>query len=468
MTVRKPQGHPEPGRGVMVTGKCIPRRTVIRGAGTALALPLLDAMVPAFAATRKSAAKPVVRFGAFMAPMGVAKSVAANIDYWSPKTTGALDLTPILASIAPVRDRALVLSGLGSHVADTKDGGPHPRLQTAWLTGTKCKPTEGADIRAGVSLDQIVAKEFGSQTQLDSLQLGIEANDILGTCAQRYSCAYGNTISWRTPTTPIPIENNPRAVFERLFGISESTGSDARLAYLRHDRSLLDSVTSELGRFQKRISAGDRTKMDQYLDSVRDMERRIQKAESQADQDLPAVQQPTGIPEVYEEHVKLLLDLLTIAFQTDLTRVFTFLLAREASSRAYPEIGVPDAHHPLSHHQDNPEKVARLAKLNTFHLKLFTYLVEKLQAIPDGDGTLLDHTVMLYGSGMGDPHIHNALDLPTLVVSGRGIDIRTNRHLRYPSETAKLTNLQLTLLEKIGLPVERFGDSDGRLDLLSI
>lgn len=453
---------------MIVTGKFIPRRTVIRGAGTALALPLLDAMVPAFAATRRSAAKPVVRFGAVMAPMGVAKSVATKVDYWSPTTTGPLELTPILQSIGSIKDRSLVLSGLGSHVADTKDGGPHPRLQTAWLTGTKCKPTEGADIRAGISLDQIVAKEFGRATQLDSLQLGIEANDILGTCAQRYSCAYGNTISWRTPTTPIPIENNPRAVFERLFGISESTSAEARLAYLRHDRSLLDSVTSEIGRFQKRISAGDRTKVDQYLDSVRDMERRIQTAESQADQDLPAVQQPTGIPATYEEHVRLLLDLLTVAFQTDLTRVFTFLLAREASNRAYPEIGVPDAHHPLSHHQDNPEKLARLAKLNAFQLKLFTYLVERLRGTPEGDGTMLDHTVILYGSGMGDPHIHNALDLPSLVVSGKGIDIRTDRHVRYPNETAKLTNLQLTLLEKVGLPVERFGDSDGKLDLLSL
>jgi hypothetical protein len=453
---------------MIVLGKSISRRTVLRGAGAAIALPLLDAMVPAFAAARDSAAKPVYRFAAVFVPMGAAKSVAAGIDHWSPTRVGPLELTQVLSPLEPIRDRTLVISGLGSHEADTKDGGPHPRLQTAWLTGTKCKPTEGADIQAGVSLDQIVAREFGKETQIDSLQLGIEANDVLGTCAQRYSCAYGNTITWRTPTSPIPIENNPRAVFERLFGISDSTDAHARLSYLRRDRSVLDSVTAELARFQKKIGADDRVKLDQYTDAVREIERRIQRAEAQSDQQLPVVEQPTGIPASYEDHVKLLSDLLAIAFQTDLTRVFTFLFAREASSRSYPEIGVPDSHHPLSHHQDNPDKLIRLAKVNTFHVGLFASLVEKLKAIREGDGTVLDHTVILYGSGMGDPHIHNALDLPTVVVSGRGIDIQGNRHLRFPSETARLTDLQLTLLEKLNLPVERFGDSEGQLNLLSV
>jgi hypothetical protein len=455
---------------MIVTGKHIPRRTVLRGLGAAISLPLLDGMVPAFAAIRTSAAKPVRRFGAVFVPMGASKSLTkgVNIDYWTPATDGPLALSPILTALESMKNRTLVLSGLGSHVADVKDGGPHPRLQTAWLTGTKCKPTEGADLQAGISLDQIVAAELGRETQIDSLQVGIEANDVIGTCAQRYSCAYGNTISWRNPTTPIPMENNPRAIFERLFGASDSTDAGARLAYIRKDRSVLDSVTTELARFQTGLSAGDRVKVDQYVDSVRDIERRIQTAEAQADKELPVVAQPVGIPSSYEEHVNLMFDLVTIAYQTDLTRVFSFLLGREASNRAYPEVGVPDAHHPLSHHQDNPEKMARLAKLNTFHLKLFARFVEKLQAIPDGDGTLLDHTIALYGSGMGDTNLHSALDLPTAVVSGSRIDIRTGRHVRYPIDEGRLTNLQLTLLEKLGLRVEHFGDSTGTLDLLSI
>ncbi len=454
---------------MIVTRKAIPRRTILRGSGAALALPLLDAMWPAFATVR-TAPKPVRRFGAVFTPMGTSMSITPGVDinYWTPKGEGALELSPILSPMAPARDRLVILSGLGSHQADVKDGGPHPRLQTAWLTGTKCKPTEGADLQAGTSLDQIIAREFGKETQLDSLQIGIETNDVLGTCAQRYSCAYGNTVSWRNPTTPIPMENNPRAIFERLFGASDSTDPKARLAYLQRDRSLLDSVTAELARFQKGIGQVDRAKVEQYVESVRDIERRIQKAEGQAEREMPVFEQPTGVPASYEEHVKLMLDLLTVSYQTDLTRVFTMILAREASARSYPEIGVPDAHHPLSHHQDNAEKMARLAKLNTFHVSLFSYYVEKLRSTKDGEGSLLDNTVLLYGSGMGDPNAHHALNLPTMVVAGRGIDIKGGVHRRYPVETARLTDLQLTLLEKIGVPEERFGDSGGKLDLLSL
>ena len=454
---------------MIVTGKRLSRRFVLRGAGAAIALPLLDAMRPAFATVRTAPAA-ARRFGAVFVPMGASMSMTAgvNINYWTPAKEGALELSPALAPMAPLKDRTLILTGLGSHQADVKDGGPHPRLQTAWLTGTKCKPTEGADLQAGTSLDQILAREFAKETQLDSLQLGIETNDVLGTCAQRYSCAYGNTISWRNPTTPIPMENNPRAIFERLFGASDSTDPRARMAYLRKDRSILDSVTAELGRFQKGIGTIDRAKVDQYLESVRDIERRIGKAESQAERELPIVEQPTGIPATYEEHVKLMCDLQAVAFQTDLTRVFTLLMAREASNRAYPEIGVPDAHHPLSHHQDNPEKMARLTKLNAFHVSLFAYFAAKLAATREGDGTLLDNTILLYGSGMGDPNLHNALNLPVMVVAGRGIDIRTGLHRKYPLESARLSDLQLTLLEKLGLREERFGDSGGRLDLLSL
>ena len=452
---------------MIVTGKFIPRRAVLRGAGAALALPLLDAMVPAFAATRNSAAKPVTRFAAVFVPMGAAKSVATNIDYWSPKTVGELELTPILSALEPVRDRALVISGLGSHVADTKDGGPHPRLQTAWLTGTKCKPTEGADIQAGISLDQIIAREFGKETQLDSLQLGIEGNDVLGTCAQRYSCAYGNTITWRTPTTPIPIDNNPRAVFERLFGISDSTDSRARLAYMRRDRSILDSVTSELARFQKGIGSGDRVKVDQYLDSVRDIERRIQKAEEQSGRELPTVDQPGGIPASFEEHARLMFDLQLLAYQTDLTRVITFMLGRELSGRTFPELGVVESHHATSHHQEDSRTIGNILKIKVHFANLFAQYVEKLSATPDGDGFLLDHMTIMYGAGMGDSNQHAPGNLPVLLVGGSGGRIRTGRHVKYESGTP-LANLHLSLLDLFDVPgVTQMGDSTGRLQRLT-
>jgi hypothetical protein len=451
---------------MIVTKKYIPRRTMLRGLGVAVGFPLLESMIPALTAQRNTAAKPVRRFGATFVPMGASMSTGGKepFDYWTPKTEGTLELSPILAPIAALRDRVLVASGLGSHVADIKDGGPHQRTQAAWLTGTRCKATEGADIQAGVSLDQVVAHELGGATQLDSLELAIENIDILGSCAPRYSCAYNNTISWRNATTPIPMENNPRSVFERMFGASASTDTAARLAYLRRNQSILDSVTSELSDFQKGVGPVDRRKVEQYFESIRDIERRIQKAESQADQNLPLVEQPTGIPSGYQEHVKLMLDLLTIAYQADLTRVFTFMMAREASNRGYPEIGVPDAHHPLSHHANSPEKGAKLAKINTFHLQLFTYFVERLKAIPEGDGTLLDHTLILFGSGMSDSNLHYPLNLPTLVFAGTGIDIKTGRHVRYPN-TTKLSDFQLTLLEKVGVREERFGDSGGRLAL---
>lgn len=445
---------------MIVVKKFLPRRTVLRGFGATLALPLLDGMVPALTALQKTAAQPVRRLGALYAPMGM------SMGYWTPATDGALQLSSTLAPMELVRDRCLVVTGLGSNEADIKDGGPHPRIQGSWLTGTLPRRTEGADIRAGISMDQIAAREFSKATQLGSLQIGIESNDVLGACAQGYSCAYSNTISWLNPTTPLPMENNPRAVFERLFGSSDSTDARTRLADIAKDRSILDSVTDELKAFQRGIGARDRTKMAQYLEAVRDVERRIHRAEEQAGQQLPVVDQPAGAPASYEEHVKLMFDLLTLAFQCDLTRVFTFLTAREASNRAYPEIGIADAHHPLSHHQDNPEKLARLAKVNAFYMKLFVYFVEKLKATPDGEGSLLDHTVMLYGSGMGDSNLHSPQDLPALVVSGSGIQINAGRHLRYPRGTP-LSNLQLTLLDRIGVPVEHFGDSTGELSLLA-
>ena len=445
---------------MIVTKKHVPRRTVLRGIGATVALPLLDSMIPAFVPLR-AAVPPVHRFGAVFVPMGAAMM------HWTPATEGSLELSPTLQPLAPIRDRCLVVTGLSSNQANVKDGGPHPRTQAAWLTGSLPRRTEGADIRAGISLDQVAARELGRETQLRSLALGIESNAVLGVCAQGYSCAYQNTVSWLTDTTPVPTEDNPRAVFERLFGASDSTDAATRRADIRRDRSMLDSVTEELHRFRKGIGAPDRIKLEQYVDAIRDVERRIQIAEQQVDKELPVVERPTGMPATYEEHVTLMVDLLTLAYQTDLTRVSTFMLAREASNRAYPEIGIADAHHPLSHHQDNPEKLIRLSKLNAFHLQMFVYLVQKLQATADGEGTLLDQTVLLYGSGMGDPNIHTALNLPTLVVGGSGVGIATGRHLTVTDNTP-LANLQLALLDKVGVHVDRFANSTAEVSLLSL
>jgi hypothetical protein len=442
---------------MIIAKKCLSRRTVLRGFGAMLALPMLDAMVPAFAAA--SAKSVVRRFGAVYVPMGM------NMRQWTPATEGALQLQPIMEPLAPFKDRLVVVSGLDSREGDGTDSGPHPRCQTSWLTGCRAKRTEGADIHAGISMDQIVAKEFGKETQLASLELGIESNDLMGVCNIGYSCAYNNTVSWRTPTSPQPMENNPRAVFERLFGATDSTDQQARLADIQKNRSILDSVTQKISGFKRGLSSGDRVRLAEYLDAVRDIERRIQKAEEQVGQELPVVEQPMGIPPVYEEHAKLMFDLMAIAYQSDLTRVSTFMLGREASVRAYPEIGVPDSHHPLSHHANDPEKLAKISKINAYHTKLFAYFLDKMKATPDGEGSLLDHTLLLYGSGMSDSNIHYTRNVPTLIVGGGAFDIKGGRHVKYSEKP--LSNLQLSMLEKLGLPVEHFGDSTGDLNLLS-
>ena len=444
---------------MIITKKHLSRRAVLRGLGATIALPLLDGMVPAFAALR--AARPVRRFGAIYVGMGM------HMQQWTPPDGATLELSPILQPLASFQSRLLVVSGLDSKEAEGAAAGPHPRAQTAWLTGCRANKTEGVDLRAGTSLDQIVAKEFGKDTQLTSLELATESIDLVGACAEGYSCAYNNTIAWRTPTTPLPMENNPRAVFERLFGAGDSTDPRLRLAEIQTDRSILDSVTEQVVHLRNELGPRDRIKLTEYLDAVRAIERRVQKTEEQVGRQLPVVQRPMGIPASFEEHVKLLFDLQTLAFQTDLTRVFSFLMVREASTRTYPEIGVPDPHHPLSHHQNNPEKLAKLAKLNVFHANMVAYFLEKLQATPDGDGSLLDHTMLLYGSGMSDPNLHLPHNVPTMLVMGDAYDITCGRYLQAPEGTP-LANLHLTMLEKLGLPVERFGDSNGQLDLLSV
>jgi len=445
---------------MMITKKSLSRRTVLRGFGAAVTLPLLDGMLPAFAGPLENSVKAVRRFGAVYVPMGV------NMRQWTPAGEGTLELQPIMEPLAAFKDRLLVVSGLDSREGDGTDSGPHPRCQTSWLTGCRAKRTEGADIHAGVSMDQIVAKEFGKETQLGSLELGIESNELMGVCNIGYSCAYNNTCSWRTPTTPLPMENNPRAVFERLFGSSDSTDSAARLADIKRNRSILDSVMERVSTFQRGLSSSDRSRVGEYLDSVRDIERRIQKAEQQVDQELPVVEQPIGIPAVYSEHANLMFDLMAIAYQTDLTRVATFMLSREASVRSYPEIGVADSHHPISHHANDPEKLAKIAKINKFHMQLFASFLKKLESTPDGDGTLLDHTLLLYGSGMSDSNIHYTRNVPTLVVGGgKTFNIAGGRHMQFSEKP--LSNLQLTLIDKLGLPVEHFGDSTGELNLLA-
>ena len=453
---------------MMITNRTLPRRTILRGLGASLALPLLDSMVPAFAATRNPAARPVRRFGAIYVPNGV------EMRAWTPPgaadaTSSPLELTPVLEPLAPVREHVNILTGLADKVAIPREGegvGDHARAASTWLTGVHVKKTEGADIRAGVSLDQIAARALGQETQLASLELAIDSVEVLGACDQGYSCAYANTIAWRTPTTPLPMENNPRAVFERLFGATDSTDVKARLARLRQDRSILDFVTDEARGLRRTLGAVDRIKLTQYLDAVRDVERRIRKAEEQSDREMPVVEQPIGIPDTFEAHCRLMFDLLILAYQTDLTRVSTFMFGKEVSGRSFPEIGVPGGHHGYSHHQNNPENLAMLARINTHHIRQLGYFLERMQATPDGDGSLLDHSLFLYGSGISDGNLHFHLDLPTLLAGGAAGRVAGGRHLRYPSDTP-LANLHVTVLDKLGLPVETFGDSSGALGYVS-
>ncbi|MEE2636416.1 MAG: DUF1552 domain-containing protein [Acidobacteriota bacterium] len=448
---------------MIITKRHLPRRTMLRGLGATVALPFLDGMVPALKPLRATAAQPARRFGAIYVPNGV------EMRAWTPADHGhKLQLSPILQPLAPVRDQVCVLSGLADKPAIPREGegvGDHARAAATWLTGVHAKKTEGPDIRAGVSIDQIVAREFGKETQLSSLELAIDSVEVLGACDQGYSCAYANTVAWRNPTTPLPMENDPRAVFERLFGATDSTDVAARLARLQQDRSILDFVGDEASILERRLGAGDRLKLTQYLDAVRDVERRIQTAEEQSDREMPVVDRPVGIPGTFEAHVRLMFDLLALAYQTDLTRVSTFMFGREVSGRSFPEIGVPGGHHGYSHHQNDANNLAMLAKINTHHVTQFGYFLEKLAATPDGDGTLLDHSLFLYGSGISDGNLHFHLDLPTLVAGGSAGHLQGGRHLQYPTETP-LANLHLTLLDKLGLPAEQFGDSHGMLEYL--
>ena len=447
---------------MFITKKYLPRRAVLRGLGAAIALPLLDGMVPALTAQRQTAAAPVRRFGVFYVPNGM------SMPYWFPKEEGTLaELPPTLQSLSAFKDRVLLCGGLDDESANlVKGGGDHARSAGTFLTCVPFKITSGADVFAAVSMDQIAARELSKETQLASLELGIESNAMVGNCDGGASCAYTNTIAWRTPTTPLPIENDPRAVFERLFGTTGSTDPEARMERLRRDRSILDAVGGELKGLELILGPGDQIKLDEYLDALRDIERRIQMAEQQSTRELPVFDQPVGVPSDYEEHAKLMMDLLTLAYQTDLTRISSFMLAREVSGRAYPEIGVSDSHHPLSHHQDEPAKLERLHKINEYHFRQFAYLVEKLAALPEADGTMLDSTLFLYGTGISDSNTHFHDDLPIALIGGKATGIKGGRYIRYADDTP-LANLHMTILDKLGVPVDAFGDSNGHLERLT-
>jgi Protein of unknown function (DUF1552) len=441
-----------------VTRKSIPRRAFLRGTGAALALPMLDAMTPAFAT---ASARPV-RMAFIEVPNGI------MMDKFTPATEGRdFALTPILEPLAGFRDRMLVLSGLDQGQAkglSFEVGGDHPRTCTAWLTSTHCKMTSGADLRAGISVDQIAAREFGKYTQLASLEVGLESAEVVGACESAYGCAYYNTISWHNDTTPLPMENRPRAIFERLFGDSGATDAKTRAALREEDRSILDFVSENVRRLRGKLGGPDRGKIDQYLEAVRDVERRIQLAAKQGDKDVPQ-QSPVGIPPVFSNYYKLMADLMVLAWQTDMTRVCTFQVGHEMSGRAYPELGFGDAHHSVTHHEGDPEKIAKVIQINIFHAKMLAYYLGQLRNTPDGDGSLLDHSLILYGGAISDGNLHLFTDLP-LLLFGDGVGaIKGGRHVRYKRGTP-MANLLLTMLDKANVPhVERLGDSTGRLEL---
>jgi hypothetical protein len=447
---------------MMVFKKSISRRAILRGAGAAIALPMLDAMIPACA---RAAGKRPSRLGIVYVPNGM-----WPMDKWTPKTEGALELSPALEGLAKYKDELTVITGLAHKEAmaiPTDPGGPHTHAFATFLTGVRPKPTAGKDFQAGVSMDQIAAQQFGKETQLASLEVSLFLSDAIGSCEGGYACAYTNTPCWRTPTTPLPMEHNPRALFERLFGDSDNTDRAARLAQIRERRSILDGVTKLAAPFMNQIGASDQAKLNEYLDAIRDTERRIEIAEQQADREIPSVDRPAATPASFEEYAKLMIDLNVLAYQTDLTRVITFAMEHEGGGRAYPEIGIPDQHHTLSHHQNSSASIDKLFQIHRYHIKLFAYYLDKLQSVRDADGTLLDNMILLYGSALSDGNSHLHENLPLMLVSGSGTGIKGGRHNRYPDQTP-MANLHLTILDKLGIPVEKLGDSTGKLDLLSV
>ena len=444
-----------PSSAVFITKKFMPRRTFLRGMGATMALPLLEAMVPAATPLAKTAAQPVRRLGFVFMPMG------CDITRWTLPGDNLDTLSPILASLAPVREHVTAITNLELQNAYP---GSHATSNAAFLSAAKAKLTESTDYYLGTTVDQIAAQRIGQATQLPSLELAMDHLQVVGQCDNGYACAYQNNLSWSSPTTPLPAEAHPRIVFESLFG--DGGGIAERRAALRKKASLLDSFNEDLSRLQRNLGPGDRAKISQYLETVREVERRIQKAEADAkDNPLPDLDRPVGVPAAYADHARLMFDLQVLALQGDVTRVITFQLARETSNRTYPEIGVSDPHHPLSHHGNDPAKIERMSKINAFHVSLFAEFLGKLKATREGNGTLLDHTIYLYGSGIGNPNIHDHTNLPILVAGGSATGMKGNRHIKYAKPTP-LANLHLTLLDKAGVHLDSFADSKGKVDEL--
>lgn len=438
---------------MIITKRALPRRTFLRGAGTSLALPLLDAMIPAMTAMAATPARPVRRLGFVYIPMG------AHMPYWTPGNEGnILELPQILRSLQPVANQISVITNLECKPAYSP--GNHATANSGFLSAAKAKMTEGSDYELATTVDQIAAKHIGGDTPLPSLELAMDLLTTIGSCDNGFACVYQNNLSWSSPTTPLPAEAHPRMVFERLFG--DGGNKAERKAELQKNRSILDWVNADVAKLRNELGSGDRHKVNQYLETVREVERRIQKAEQKTtDAALPDLDRPAGVPAAYADHAKLMFDLQVLAFQGDITRVISFQLAREASTRTYPEIGVPDPHHPTTHHANNKEKIEKMAKINAFHVSLFADFLKKLKDTPDGQGTLLDHTVYLCGSGMGNPDVHDHENLP-IIVAGGPVKSNGGRHVKY-KEATPLANLHLTLLDKVGVHLDSFADSKGRV-----
>ena len=446
---------------MIITKRALSRRTVLRGFGASLALPLLDSMIPALTAASQTAARATPRLGVIYVPHG------AMMDSWTPKTVGrTFEFSPILKPLEPYRDHLNVLTGL-SQIDRAGEGGngQHARAAAGWLTGiVNPKQTSGSGLDLGISLDQIAAKTLRKQTQLPSLELALE-RPLVGACDVGWSCAYHN-MSWFDAKTPMPREHNPRLVFEDLFG-GGGTDAAARLASAKKGRSLLDSVTETVAQLNGRLGPQDRTRLDQYLGAVRDIELRLQRAEEQQDIEFLPIDQPAGVPAVFAEHAKLMFDLQIVAYQADITRVISLMMGMEMSARTFPEIGVPEPHHPLSHHSNDPELMTKCQKINTHHAELFAYYLEKLRSTADGDGSLLDQITILYGSALRDGNRHNYNEVPILVAGGGAGRLKTGAHIEYPP-TTPLANLHVTLLHQLGVPVDNVGDSTGELAGISI
>jgi Protein of unknown function (DUF1552) len=442
----------------MIVKKALPRRTFLRGAGTVLALPLLDAMIPALTALADTPANParLRRLGFVYMPMG------CDVTRWTPPGANTLDeLSPSLRSLEPVKKKIAVISNLELRNAYP---GTHATSNAAFLSAAQAKRTESTDYHLGTTVDQIAAQQIGRDMQLPSLELSMDLLSVVGQCDNGYACVYQNNLSWSSPTTPLPAEAHPRIVFENLFG--EGGSKAERQVALRKRASLLDSVSEELVRLQKTLGPGDRNRVSNYLESVRDVERRIEQAEvASGESPLPDLDRPSGVPAAYADHARLMFDLQMLALQGDITRVVTFQLARETSNRSYPEIGIAEAHHLLTHHGNDPAKIAKVAKINQFHVSLFADFLKKLDATPEGNGSLLDHVLYLYGSGMGNPNVHDHVNLPIIVAGGAAGNMRGGQHIRYEQPTP-LANLHLTLLDKVGVRLDSFADSDGKVDEL--